>query len=472
MFQFFSILIHLINLVTIMYMVFKEKRSANSIIAWTLILYIAPLLGFIVFLMIGRRINNSKIFNVKESELKIFEKYKQQVAQTNISDLPASNMIMAIENLEYCPFRNDNEVELFSDGQQFFDSLLENLKKAQKSINIQFYIFRRDEIGNKILDILIEKAKSGVEVRFLYDSVGSRSLTKERLRDLIAVGGKVGEFFPAWLRLININMNFRNHRKIVVIDRRIGYIGGFNVGDEYLGKDAKFGYWRDTHIKFTGSSVKDLNLRFLADWRYATKEDISLHPVLPDLTQNNQNIGMQIVSSGPNTGNKHEIKLSYLKMIQRAKKYIYIQSPYLIIDKSIADSLKLAAISGVDVRVMIPGKGDHPFVYWANLGYAGEVLNYGVKIYHYDKDAFLHAKTVVIDDEVCSVGTANMDTRSFELNFEVNAIIYSEEIAKQQKNQFEADILKSTELTLTDYKNRSTIVKIKESLSRLFSGVL
>ncbi|MFQ7057284.1 MAG: phospholipase D-like domain-containing protein [Turicibacter sanguinis] len=133
-----------------------------------------------------------------------------------------------------------------------------------------------------------------------------------------------------------------------------------------------------------------------------------------------------------------------------------------------ADSLKLAAISGVDVRVMIPGKGDHPFVYWANLGYAGEVLNYGVKIYHYDKDAFLHAKTVVIDDEVCSVGTANMDTRSFELNFEVNAIIYSEEIAKQQKNQFEADILKSTELTLTDYKNRSTIVKIKESLSRLF----
>ena len=144
MFQFFSILIHLINLVTIMYMVFKEKRSANSIIAWTLILYIAPLLGFIVFLMIGRRINNSKIFNVKESELKIFEKYKQQVAQTNISDLPASNMIMAIENLEYCPFRNDNEVELFSDGQQFFDSLLENLKKAQKSINIQFYIFRRD----------------------------------------------------------------------------------------------------------------------------------------------------------------------------------------------------------------------------------------------------------------------------------------------------------------------------------------
>ena len=267
-------------------------------------------------------------------------------------------------------------------------------------------------------------------------------------------------------------MNFRNHRKIVVIDRQIGYIGGFNVGDEYLGKDPKFGYWRDTHIKFKGTSVKDLNLRFLADWRYATKEDIFLHPVSFNQTQSHQNIGMQIVSSGPNMGNTHHIKLSYLKMIQRAKRYIYIQSPYLIIDKSIADSLKLAALSGVDVRIMIPGKGDHPFVYWANLGYAGEILPFGVKIYHYDKNAFLHAKTVVIDDQVCSVGTANMDTRSFELNFEVNALIYSEKIAKQQKKQFEADIVKSTELTLSDYQNRNTSIKFKESLSRLFSGVL
>lgn len=473
MFAFFTTLIHIINIVTILYMIFKEKRSANSIIAWTLILNIAPFVGFIIFLMIGRRINNSKIYHVKETELHIFENFKTQVDQINtLENSNSLDMIRAIEHLEYSPFRNDNEVELYSNGQEFFDSLLDSLKQAKKSINIQFYIFRRDEIGNKILDILIEKAKSGVEVRFLYDSVGSRSLTKNKLKDLIDAGGKVGEFFPAWLRLININMNFRNHRKIVVIDRHIGFIGGFNVGDEYLGKDAKFGYWRDTHIKFTGTTVKDLNLRFLADWRYATKEDISLHPVLPNVMKNNQNIGMQIISSGPNTGNTHQIKLSYLKMIQRAKKYIYIQSPYLIIDKSIADSLKLAAISGVDVRIMIPGKGDHPFVYWANLGYAGEILPFGVKIYHYDKNSFLHAKTVVIDDEVCSIGTANMDTRSFELNFEVNALIYSEKIANQQKNQFEKDILNSTEFTLADYLNRSSTVKFKESLSRLFSGVL
>ena len=184
------------------------------------------------------------------------------------------------------------------------------------------------------------------------------------------------------------------------------------------------------------------------------------------------NTGMQIVSSGPNLSDKYEIKLAYLKMIQKAKKYLYIQSPYLIIDKTISDSLKLASASGVDVRIMIPGKGDHLFVYWANLAYAGELLEYGIKIYHYDKSAFLHAKTVVIDNEVCSIGTANMDTRSYELNFEVNAFIYSETISKQQKAEFEKDILKCEELTLEKYKNRSRKVKIKESLSRLFSDVL
>ena len=271
-----------------------------------------------------------------------------------------------------------------------------------------------------------------------------------------------------------LNMNFRNHRKIVVIDNNVGFVGGFNVGDEYLGKDSKFGYWRDTHIKFTGSAVNDLNLRFLADWRYATKEEVSLEEIFEanEENSNSNNVGMQIVSSGPNLSDKYEIKMAYLKMIQKAKKYLYIQSPYLIIDNSISDSLKLAAASGVDVKIMIPGKGDHPFVYWANLVYAGDLIKEGIRVFHYDKNAFLHAKTVVIDDEVCSIGTANMDTRSFELNFEVSSFIYSEKIAKEQKYEFENDMKMCEELTLEKYQNRSRIVKIKESLSRLFSDVL
>lgn len=479
MFKVFTVLIHVVNLLTMAFMIFKEKRSTNSIIAWILILYLAPYVGFIVFILIGRKMNNANMFGFKNAELNTFKSYlnkNEEKNKYNKESLYEKNkdMILALEAMDYSPYRNDNNVSMYSDGKLFFNELLESLKKAKKSINIEFYIFKNDYIGTKILNVLEEKAKEGVEVRLLYDSVGSRSLNRNVLNKLINEGGKVGEFFPSWLKFININMNFRNHRKIVVIDNNVGFVGGFNVGDEYLGKDSKFGYWRDTHIKFTGSAVNDLNLRFLADWRYATKEEVSLEEIFEanEENSNSNNVGMQIVSSGPNLSDKYEIKMAYLKMIQKAKKYLYIQSPYLIIDNSISDSLKLAAASGVDVKIMIPGKGDHPFVYWANLVYAGDLIKEGIRVFHYDKNAFLHAKTVVIDDEVCSIGTANMDTRSFELNFEVSSFIYSEKIAKEQKYEFENDMKMCEELTLEKYQNRSRIVKIKESLSRLFSDVL
>lgn len=477
-FKVLTVLIHIINLLTMAFMIFKEKRSTNSIIAWTLILYLIPYIGFIIFILIGRKMNNANMFGFKNAELSTFKNYEnryREKSKYNKDELYEKNkdMILALESMDYSPYRNNNDVNMYFDGKIFFNELLESLKSAKKSINIEFYIFKNDDIGNKILSVLEEKVKEGVEVRLLYDSVGSRALNRNVLNKLIEEGGKVGEFFPSWLKFININMNFRNHRKIVVIDNSIGFVGGFNVGDEYLGKDIKFGYWRDTHIKFKGSAVNDLNLRFLADWKYATKEDISLEEILEvNEEKSNDNIGMQIVSSGPNLSDKYEIKMAYLKMIQKAKKYLYIQSPYLIIDNSISDSLKLAAASGVDVKIMIPGKGDHPFVYWANLVCAGDLIKEGIRVFHYDKNAFLHAKTVVIDDEVCSIGTANMDTRSFELNFEVNSFIYSEKIAKEQKYEFENDIKKCEELTLEKYKNRSKSVKIKESLSRLFSDVL
>ena len=479
MFKVFTVLIHVVNLLTMAFMIFKEKRSTNSIIAWILILYLAPYVGFIVFILIGRKMNNANMFGFKNAELNTFKSYlnkNEEKNKYNKESLYEKNkdMILALEAMDYSPYRNDNNVSMYSDGKLFFNELLESLKKAKKSINIEFYIFKNDDIGTKILNVLEEKAKEGVEVRLLYDSIGSRSLNRNVLNKLINEGGKVGEFFPSWLKFININMNFRNHRKIVVIDNNVGFVGGFNVGDEYLGKDSKFGYWRDTHIKFTGSAVNDLNLRFLADWRYATKEEVSLEEIFEanEENSNSNNVGMQIVSSGPNLSDKYEIKMAYLKMIQKAKKYLYIQSPYLIIDNSISDSLKLAAASGVDVKIMIPGKGDHPFVYWANLVYAGDLIKEGIRVFHYDKNAFLHAKTVVIDDEVCSIGTANMDTRSFELNFEVSSFIYSEKIAKEQKYEFENDMKRCEELTLEKYQNRSRIVKIKESLSRLFSDVL
>ena len=245
MFKVITVLIHIINLVTILYMIFKEKRSANNIIAWTLVLYLAPFIGFIVFILIGRKMNKANMFGFKNAELKIFENYTNQVKEReslkdeNI-DIENIDMIRALEATDYSPYRSNNDVYMYSDGTLFFEELLTSLKKAKQSINIEFYIFKNDNIGTEILNILEEKAKEGVEVRLLYDSVGSRSLNRNVLKKLTDVGGKVGEFFPSWLKLININMNFRNHRKIVVIDNKIGFVGGFNVGDEYLGKDDKF----------------------------------------------------------------------------------------------------------------------------------------------------------------------------------------------------------------------------------------
>lgn len=471
-------LIYVINFLTVTYMVFKEKRSANSIIAWTLFLLIAPAIGFFVFILFGRRINKSNMYDVKQEEYKVFEKNihnSKYVDNAKTCLKEDFDMIHALGMMDYAPYTNNNKIDLFSDGKEFFDELLSSLKLAKDSINIQFYIFKTDEIGTEILNILKAKAEEGVEVRLLYDSVGSRGINKKLLDELIKAGGKVGEFFPSWFKIINLNMNFRNHRKIVVIDKKIGFVGGFNVGDEYLGKNKKFGYWRDTHIKIQGNAVRSLDLRFIADWRYTTKEDLSFKDDLKyidNTVSEKGNEGIQIISSGPNLSDEYEIKMGYLKMIQKAKNYLYIQSPYLILDGAISDALKLASYSGVDVRIMLPGKGDHPFVYWANLFYSGDLLESGIKIYHYDKNAFLHAKTVVIDDKICSVGTANMDTRSFTLNFEVNAFIYSENISKKQRELFEDDMKKSKELTLEEYNKRSRGVKFKEGFSKLFSALL
>lgn len=473
------VLVYILNLLSILYMIFEERRNANELLVWIFILNIMPIVGFVLFLIMGRRIHRPNMFGIRKKEDDALTIYSIKTIATLKNSTKEvikkhSDMVKSLVSVTHAPFTDDNDIEFYTESKDFFGSLLRAIKEAQESIHIQFYIFKDDNIGKEILEVLKKKAESGVEVRFLYDSVGSRGLKRETLKSLKNSGVKVGEFFPSWFKVINLNINYRNHRKIVVIDNSIGFVGGYNVGDEYLGRNKRFGNWRDTHIRIIGSSVKDLNLRFLTDWRYTTGENIKLEYVL----KNNSNYvfegdkGVQIVSSGPDLVDKDEIKLGYLKMFQKAKKYIYIQSPYLILDTSVIDSLKIASLSGIDVKIMIPGKPDHPFVYWANLSYAGDLMKYGVKVYHYDKDSFLHSKTVVVDDEICSIGTANLDIRSFELNFEVNAFVYSKELSLKQRRAFDEDLKISEEVIYEDYKNRNVIVKIKESISRLFSPLL
>ena len=472
--------IFILNFFLAIALIFLERRDATSTWAWLMVLYFIPFFGFLIYLLLGRQLREKHLFRWEgRSKIGI-----DQLIDYQITSIEDNTLDFRLEDTEkhkdmiYLHLRNnhavltqDNDVEIFNDGNAKFESLIQDLESAKDHIHFQYYIFRLDNLGKRILDVLIRKAKQGVQVRLLFDDMGSRGVYKRHFHELTRHGGQVEAFFPSIFPLINPRLNYRNHRKIVVIDGRIGYIGGFNVGDEYLGKNKKFGYWRDTHLRIEGSAVHPIQTRFLLDWNQASaNQDIeyadSYFPIIPL----KGDVSMQIVSSGPDA-EWEQIKDGYLKMIFRAKKYIYIQTPYFIPDVSFLDALRIACLSGVDVRIMIPNKPDHIFVYWATYSNVGYLLKAGAKVCIYE-NGFLHTKQIVIDDEVSTVGTANIDVRSFKLNFEVNAFIYDEETSHKLAELFEQDMLLSSELTLDIYNNRSTVIKLKESIANLISPIL
>ena len=367
-------------------------------------------------------------------------------------------------------YSQNNSVEFITDGRQMFDTMMQDIMSARETINIMFFIVKNDETGRQFIDALTQKAREGVEVRLLLDSMGSRQINDRVLRDFLDAGGKRAYFFPRKLNLVNVDFNYRNHRKLAVIDGIIGYTGGFNIAREYLGLKKKFGYWRDTHIRITGQSVQDINARFILDWRTASKEKIVLSEAFYSGVISEGNTGIQIVSSGPDSV-KEEVKRSLMKMITSAERSIYVQTPYFVPDDSILESLKMAAQCGVDVRVMIPCMPDHPLVYWATYSYAGELVKSGGRVFIYE-NGFLHSKTMVVDGEVGTVGSANFDRRSFSLNFESNAFIYDKKEAQTMERIFCEDLKECKELTISLYENRSRTIKVKEVAARLLSDLL
>lgn len=469
-----------LNIFLALTLIFLERRDASATWAWIMILFFIPIVGFGIYLLFGRKLRRKHLFRwegKKKVGIDTLIEFQMEAIEDDSFDFRLDDashykelIIMHLQNNQ-AVLTQDNQVEIFIDGREKFDALMEDLKNAKNHIHIQYYIFRLDNLGNSIYNILLEKVKQGVEVRVLYDAMGSRSLRKRHFKELIDLGGQVEVFFPSIFPLINPRMNYRNHRKIVVIDGRIGYIGGFNVGDEYLGLDKKFGYWRDTHLRIEGSSVHPLQTRFILDWNQASADqDIEYSDRFFPAIPMKGSVGLQIVSSGPDS-EWEQIKNGYLKLLMMAKKYIYIQSPYFIPDASFMDTLRIACLSGIDVRIMIPNKPDHIFVYWATYSYVGELIRAGAKVYIY-QNGFLHTKMIVIDDEASTVGTANIDVRSFKLNFEVNAFIYDRTTSHQLAEIFEEDMQLSTELTWELYQERSKKIMFKESIARLISPIL
>lgn len=471
-------IVFIFDLAAVTYVVFFERRDPGNATVWILALLFMPFVGFILYLHFGQHYFKQKDFRLKakkDEELvqRFLTEQKDKLARLR-RDMSGSEVEGGLQLINLLLADNDalvtdsNEVRAFVRGEDKFDALLEAIQRAEHHIHMEYYIIQNDELGRRVIEALTERARAGVEVRLLYDAFGNR-VSRKGYRKLIEAGGKVAPFYKALIPAITLRINYHDHRKIAIIDGTTGFIGGFNIGDEYLGK-GPLGFWRDTAVEIKGPAVDALQLRFLMDWNYATKEGLELDPAYFPMERGTGSAYVQIVSGGPDSV-WNPIKEEYLKLINMAKNTVYLQTPYFVPDQSVLDALRIAALSGVDVRVMFPCKPDHPFVYWASYSYIGDLLDAGVKAYTYD-DGFIHAKTITVDDHVSSIGTANWDVRSFRLNFETNAVIYDLEFAKQQREVFLEDLKVCTEVTRKMYEDRPVTVRAKEGISRLLSSVL
>jgi cardiolipin synthase len=467
------------NIFLITLVIFFERKRNSHTLAWVLILSFTSYFGFILYLFFGLSFRKEKRLKSKESN-QIFKQFlikrNKLLEKTDTHSIKEEFLDLAYYH-EYNSkslYYPSNSINLYTDGTILFSDIRDSLLKAKSFIHMEYYIFRNDQLGREVRDILVRKAKEGVEVKLIYDGMGCIWLKKSFFKQLKKAGGKVNVFFPPFVPYFSIRANYRTHRKIIIVDGKEAYLGGFNIGDEYLGKSDVFGYWRDTHLKVEGDVIDSLQSEFLLDWIFVSGnkflvKDIDLKKYFFEREHYGKS-GMQIVGSGPNYEYPY-IKDGILKMIQKAKKSIYIQTPYYIPDEAIHDSLKLAILSGIDVYIMIPNKPDHIFVYWATLSHIGDLIEAGAKVYTY-QNGFLHSKIIIIDDEIASVGTTNMDFRSFYFNFEINSFIYDSDFSLKLKEKYIEDIKYSRHLTRELYRKRGNIIKFKESVSRLLSPLL
>ncbi len=472
--------IALFSLICLIAVVFFERKSPASSLAWILVLLFLPIVGFVLYLFLGSgfRVNKRKRYEIKAAADELYDTYIVKHLNLGRSRIFMKHNENSVRLLTYLKkegnglFTDNNNADIFTDGTELFDTMKTDMKNARHHIHVLFYIFRNDALGREILDILAEKARAGVEVRVMYDCIGTMMAFDTMFKDVMAAGGHVEGFSPLFKNLnSHLRLNYRNHRKIVVIDGLIGYVGGMNVGLEYTGKHKKLKPWRDTHLRLTGSSVWFLQERFFMDWSYSTElnpQSVKIEDYFPE-PQEDGNIGMQIVASGPDTF-ESPIKSGMLGMIYSAQKNVWIQSPYFAPDESFFDALRIAAHSEVDVRLMIPKISDYQIVHFATLGYARDAIEAGVKVYMYN--GFLHAKTMVVDGEIATIGTTNITNRSFTLDFEVNAFLYDKCFSERYQQIFLEDMEHCEELTHDFFKQHALWKRAGYNFARLLSPMM
>ncbi len=473
--QYFSVIITL-SVFFIGFVIFLENRHPAQTLTWLVVLGSFPLVGFIFYLFFGRNYHKEKMFRKKyfqdkQAYLKV-EREIDPVSERKIRLMGDHHqkLFSLAQKLGNSPISFSTDTEVLTNGGETFERMIESLKEATHHIHLEYYIVRDDLIGNQLKDLLIEKAKQGVKVRFLYDAVGSWKLSKSFIKQLSAAGVEMIAFGPVRLPFLNSKFNFRNHRKIIVIDGTVGFVGGLNIGDEYLGRDQYFGFWRDTHLMVRGEAVRTLQLIFLQDWYHMTNRSFLTSEYLSPRLQENNYGGVQLIAGGPDN-ELSVIKNIYFSMITSAKKSVWISTPYFIPDEDIFSALKIAALSGIDVRILMPKKPDKRLVFHASRSYFPELLEAGVKIFEYTK-GFMHSKIVIVDHELASIGTSNMDMRSFHLNFEVNAFLFHTNSINKLVDDYLKDIEESEQIDYAVFINRNFGLKLLESTSRLLSPLL
>ncbi len=434
------------NMLFAIVIVFFQRRDPKSVWAWLLLLYFIPVLGFVFYLLLGQDMHKRKMFRIKEVEDHISKDIRQQEYRLRSRDVQEldenirgyEDLVMYNLEAGEAMLTKDNDVDIFIDGNEKFRALMEDLRNTEHFIHIQYYIIKNDVLFNQIKDILIEKAAQGVEVRVLFDAMGCRSVRHSYWKWLNEKGVQTAEFFPAILRRLQLRINYRNH----------------------------------THLRICGSAVLGLQVRFILDWNYAAGENLFLRPELfRGIEAGTRDFcDLQIISSGPDKTTQ-QIHDNYLRLINKAQKSIYIQTPYFIPDEAILNALMIAVKSGIEVNIMIPCMPDHPFVYWATYSYLGDMVMAGANCYTYN-NGFLHSKGMIVDDRVLCYGTANMDIRSFALNFEVNAVIYDEKKAWEMVEIFHRDLEVCRQITRDYYTGRNLKIRIKEQVCRLLSPLL
>jgi cardiolipin synthase len=458
--------------------VLYDIRSTSKTFAYLLVVILIPGIGIIIYFAVGANYRKNKLYSKKiVRDNKLLAEIRQKIINESEKALDSGEpelenhrklaMLLLKDN---SPLTGNNKVKLLLNGEEKFPEVLKALRAAKNHIHLEYYIFEDGEIADQIKDILLQKAAEGVKVRFIYDDFGSRSIRKEFVRELIDAGVEAYPFYKIWFIALSNRTNYRNHRKIIVIDGHTAFVGGINVSDRYINNKPKKLYWRDTHVMITGPGIYYLQYLFICDWNFCAEQTLPIEPGYFTSEKTNGDAIVQMAASGPDSDNP-TIMYSLLETIGLAKEDLLITSPYFIPGEPILDALCVAALSGVKVKLLVPDKSDSRLVNAAARSYYATLLEAGVEIYLYQK-GFVHSKTLVSDGQLAIVGTANMDHRSFELNFEVNCMIYDDKIAAQLRRAFADDIKDAKQINAKSWAKRTLFKQLPEKLCRLLSPLL